>query len=36
MIRFEGNDSLRDHAELYIIETADGLKGVMEKKTGSD
>ena len=36
MIRFEGNDSLRDHAELYIIETADGLKGLLEKKTGSD
>jgi hypothetical protein len=33
-IRFQGSDNPRDHAELYIIETPDGTKGIFEKKHG--
>ena len=30
-MRFEGNDSSREHAELYVIETNDGVKGYVAR-----
>lgn len=35
-IRFQGSDNPGDHAELYIIETPDGTKGIFEKKHGDE
>jgi hypothetical protein len=36
MIRFQGNDSSKERAELYIVETPDGMKGMFEKKESTD
>jgi hypothetical protein len=35
-IRFQGSDNPGDHAELYIIETPDGTKGIYEKRQGTE
>ena len=35
-IRFQGSDNPGDHAELFMIETADGTKGTFENNKGAD